>query len=631
MNTQSRTEAHKVFADLYRKSRPPEHQQLVDDAIKKSNDVFIRIDLIQKVDEDYNKKLKENTLEIKKENRDRSQNRVARSRQEERTVSGELSSSKNKSKKKKEVQQVATPGGGFLSTLFGLNNNITKFAKETGTIELGLFGRNPTISSNVEKIFKYLKEDQIIATIQALKLCEQQGWRIWNPLIYNVVNNFNRFFNAFISLDSLFLDRISPEVFLDRSLKMQMYYVRLLSRNDSRDIILENVPEMVKQDEKLSTKLPLILSGLSYGLSLETVRPKMSEAISAFYIVVHKKMMGWDDVTKILSVPPINTSKYQASQEISKEVELTISRISDEITTKLQKREEIVALRTRYFKIDDKGKISFDFLNQVIEDYFTHHYPENMNTEGIKSQYKTMPHRLLYLLLRDFQSVFVSLLEGYVKVGDKNNQTDVTLVQPGLFKSEIETINTIIRTIDAFNRKYPSFQYSFPQFSKDFQQGATDQIANNIISVLTEASEFFGEFAGKINIIVENHLLAKQYEAAGQLNDKIYSTKEKVIEDIKILHRFLPHYDSRMVTRDRINGMMLIDIFINMAKLLYNYALIFKDKTTTHRLTQNKKIEDDLAKLNIEFERLTGKPYDVSKLELKTETDTEINDDFGNE
>lgn len=625
MNTQSRTEAHKVFADLYRKSRPPEHQQLIDDAIKKSNDVFIRIDLIQKIDEDYGKKLKAENQEPKKEIK----NRPAKSRQEDRTISGETAA-KREVRKKKETQQAApSPGGGFLSNLFGLNNNITKFAKDSGAIDLGLFGRNPTISNNVEKVFKYLKEDQILATIQALRLCEQQGWRIWNPLIYNVINNFNRFFNAFISLDSLFLDRISPEVFLDRSLKMQMYYVRLLSRNDCRDIILENVPEMVKQDEKLSTKLPLILSSLSYALSLESVRPKMSDTIAAFYIVVHKRMMSWEDITKSLAVPPINTSKYQASQEISKEVELTIARISDEISTKLQKREEVVGLRTRYFKIDDNGKISFDFLNLVIEDYFTHHYPENMNTEGIKSQYKTMPHKLLYLLLRDFQSVFISLLEGYVKVGDKNNQTDVILISPGVFKSEIETINTIIRTIDAFNRKYPSFQYSFPQFSKDFQQGATDQIANNIISVLTEASEFFGQFAGKINIIVENHLLAKQYEAAGQLNDKIYSTKEKVIEDIRILHRFLPHYDSRMFTRDRINGMMLIDVFINMAKLLYNYALIFKDKTTTFKLTQNKRIEDDLAKLNLEFERLTGKPFDVSKLEIRADTDSEISDSIG--
>jgi hypothetical protein len=35
MNSFSRTEAHKVFADLYRKARSPEHQQLIDDVIFK--------------------------------------------------------------------------------------------------------------------------------------------------------------------------------------------------------------------------------------------------------------------------------------------------------------------------------------------------------------------------------------------------------------------------------------------------------------------------------------------------------------------------------------------------------------------------------------------------------------------
>ena len=56
MNPASRTEAHKVFASLYRKKRSPEHQQLIDDAITRSNDVFIRIDLIKKIDEDQEKK-----------------------------------------------------------------------------------------------------------------------------------------------------------------------------------------------------------------------------------------------------------------------------------------------------------------------------------------------------------------------------------------------------------------------------------------------------------------------------------------------------------------------------------------------------------------------------------------------
>ncbi len=54
----SRTEAHKIFANLYRKQRTAEHQAQVDEIITRSNDVFIRIDLIKKLDEEFEKKEK---------------------------------------------------------------------------------------------------------------------------------------------------------------------------------------------------------------------------------------------------------------------------------------------------------------------------------------------------------------------------------------------------------------------------------------------------------------------------------------------------------------------------------------------------------------------------------------------
>ncbi len=57
----SRTDAHKTFADLYRKQRSPEHQEQIDEVIQKSNDIFIRIDLMKKVDEEFEKKKQEET------------------------------------------------------------------------------------------------------------------------------------------------------------------------------------------------------------------------------------------------------------------------------------------------------------------------------------------------------------------------------------------------------------------------------------------------------------------------------------------------------------------------------------------------------------------------------------------
>lgn len=620
MTPVSRTEAHKVFADLYRKTRTLEHQQLIDEAILKSNDVFIRIDLIRKVDEDYenkNKPKKEDSRDRglpekeqpKREVVSRSVTPDPKPKRSSDLVTIDSAKQKQNPARKKAIEQ--RQGGGLLAGLFGGGNNanssIGKFAKETGTIDIGLFGRNPAISNNVEKIFRGLKEDVLIPTIQALRVSEQQGWRIWTPLVYNIINNFNKFFNAFASLDALILDKISADIFLERSLKMQMFYVRFLQRDDAKDIILSNLPDIVKMDEKLTPKLNKIMEGVNYALNLENNRPKLSDAITAFYIVAKKKMFTWPEIVADLRVPPIQEHKFQAAREIQKEVEITVAKISDDINTRTFKKEELQNLRSRYFSIDDKGKISFDFLNQVVDDYMAHHMPESAKSQTVKNSYKSQPHRLVYLLLRDLQTVYINVIEGYVRLGDKNQNQELLLIQPGLFRNEIDELNSLVRTIDNFNKKFPSFQYSFQQYGMDYSTGnaASDQIAGTIVQALQEASEFFGSFAGKLNIIVENHLMAKVTESKGKANDKIASTKDKVIEEVKIAQRFIPHHDKAVVAKERINGMKVEDVFIQFTKYLYNYAVIFKDPTTTSKLTAHRKIEQELIKLNKEYERLT--------------------------
>ncbi|TGM81445.1 hypothetical protein EHR01_01165 [Leptospira mtsangambouensis] len=621
MTPVSRTEAHRVFADLYRKTRTPEHQQLIDEAILKSNDVFIRIDLIRKVDEDYENKNKPK----KDDGRDRGLPEKEQPRREvlSRTSTPEpkpkrssdlvtIDSAKQKQNpaKKRVIEQ--RQGGGLLAGLFGggagsVNNSISKFGKDTGTIDIGLFGRNPTISNNVEKLFRGMKEDVLIPTIQALRVSEQQGWRIWTPLVYNIINNFNKFYNAFASLDALILDKISADIFLERSLKMQMFYVRFLQRSDANDIILSNLPDIVKMDDKLTPKLSKIMEGVNYAINLENTKPKLSDAITAFYIVAKKKMFTWPEIVSDLRVPAIQEHKFQAAREIQKEVEITVAKISDDINTRTFKKEELTNLRSRYFSIDDKGKISFDFLNVVVDDFMAHHMPESAKSQTVKNSYKSQPHRLVYLLLRDLQTVYINLIEGYVRLGDKNQNQELLLIQPGLFRNEIDQLNSLVRTIDNFNKKFPSFQYSFQQYGMDYSTGnaANDQIAGTIVQALQEASEFFGSFAGKLNIIVENHLMAKATESKGKVNDKIVSTKDKVIEEVKIAQRFIPHFDKMVVAKERINGLKVEDVFIQFTKYLYNYAVIFKDPATTSKLTAHRKIEQELIKLNKEYERLT--------------------------
>lgn len=608
MSLNSRTDAHKIFADLYRKQRSPEHQEQIDEVIQKSNDIFIRIDLMKKVDEDFEKKKQEDNK--KSDDEDKSKRNSEKASASARTAP-------KQSQQKKNDAAASAAGIGFLANLFGGNAAINKFAKDTGTIDVGFLGRKLQIAPGVQNLFKFLKEDQIIATIQALRFCEQQGWRYWKPLVYNVVLNFNKLLNSIISLDSLFIDQISPEIFLNRATKLELYYARHLSREDSKDIIMTQVPELIRKDEKLVPRMPQIMAGLTYGLNLESGRPRMTDAIRAFHIVATKRMISWEEIVQQLNVPPINETKFQGSSDIIKEVETTLIRLADDIQTRLNRKEELQNLRERYFRIDDKGRMNFDFLNQIVDDYFENHVPENMQSASIKSAFKGTPHKLMYLLLRDFQASYAPILEGTVKIGSKNQSRDVIIMLPGLFKSDIEQINNLLRLLDAFNKKYPSFQYSFATYNEHTTSsaGVEDQITQNLLKLLGDAAGFMGKFAEKLNILVENHLLARQYESAGKLNDRVLVSKEKVIEEIKILHRFIPYYDSTVVSGNRLNGKTLDFVFLEMAKLLYNYSVIYKDKATITKLTLHKKIETELSALMKEYERLAGKEYETTRME----------------
>ncbi|MGJ4754110.1 hypothetical protein [Leptospira kmetyi] len=607
MSLNSRTDAHKIFADLYRKQRSPEHQEQIDEVIQKSNDIFIRIDLMKKVDEEFEKKRQDENK--KSEDEEKSKRQSDKSAGASKTAA--------KPARRTETNSGGGAGIGFLANLFGGNPAINKFAKDSGTIDVGFLGRKLQIAPGVQNLFKFLKEDQIIATIQALRFCEQQGWRYWKPLVYNVVLNFNKLLNSIISLDSLFIDQISPEIFLNRATKLELYYARHLSREDSKDIIITQVPELIRKDEKLVPRMPQIMAGLSYGLNLENGRPRMSDAIRAFHIVATKRMITWEEIVQQLNVPPINETKFQGSSDIIKEVETTLIRLADDIQTRLNRKEELQSLRERYFRIDDKGRMNFDFLNLIVDDYFENHVPENMQSASIKSSFKGTPHKLMYLLLRDFQASYAPILEGTVKVGTKNQSRDVIIMLPGLFKGDIEQINNLLRLLDAFNKKYPSFQYSFATYNEHTTSttGVEDQITQNLLKLLGDAAGFMGKFAEKINIIVENHLLAKQYESTGKLNERVLVSKEKVIEEIKILHRFIPYCDSTVVSGNRLNGKTLDFVFLEMAKLLYNYAVIYKDKSTITKLTLHKKIDTELGSLMKEYERLAGKPYETTRSE----------------
>jgi len=61
----TRTQAHKLFGELYNKPRPPELQKQVDEIVNRYSDIYVRIKKIHELDQKYQEQQKK---ELPKDN-----------------------------------------------------------------------------------------------------------------------------------------------------------------------------------------------------------------------------------------------------------------------------------------------------------------------------------------------------------------------------------------------------------------------------------------------------------------------------------------------------------------------------------------------------------------------------------
>jgi hypothetical protein len=607
---QSRTEAHKEFAKLYRKQRSEELQQKVNEAIGRTNDVFIRIDLIKKIDEESEK------LQSQERIKDRDKDEV-QPHKIRRSLTNEVVSSVNTLKKEdlvKETKPVKKeePAGNLFANLFSTSaSSISDFAKQTGTLDIALLTRKPSISEAVKKIFRTLSEMEILSTITAFKYAEQIGWKIWPHLVYNIVNNFGKFFNAFVSLDSLFRDDVSVDIFLAKSQKMQMYYIRHIHQEDAKNIIFTNLMALVKQDKKLQPREREITSALEYTLNLQEKKPSFTDAICAFYIVDKKKLIQWKDIELKLRVAPIKDNQYSAPAPVMKQIILTYTKLKHDIDENVSIIKQVDNLKKMYFHLQKDGKINFDFINNIINAYIEQIYPEHVRKAELFSSLKSSPHILLQILLRDLHNTYLDLLNNFLKAKDSEHSEvkEIRTLSVDLFYADIERLLSFMRTLENFNRQYSSFQYSFQTFNKDIISGSQDPVEAQVLKLIHEAAALFGILAKKLNIIVQNHKAALVLLEKGEVSEKLQESQTKEIEELKMLPRFLPAADFLLVSKNRLNGRKIFDLYIELTSHLYNYAVLYKDRAILDELTIRNKIEAKIQAINKDYMRLTGVSY----------------------
>ncbi|MEM7180456.1 MAG: hypothetical protein AAF518_06060 [Spirochaetota bacterium] len=598
MSTKTRAEAHKHFGSLYRKQRSEEHQKKVDEILAKTSDIFIRIDLIEKLDKEYFNHKRYDLIEDEPKDKE---GKKTSSKQN-------LQKPSKESEEKTQTNTNNTSGGGLLGGLFGSGgtNEISKFAKDTKALEMSLITRKPSISPEVQKVFRGLNEDRIISVITTLNYCEKVGWKYWNHRTYNVIMNFKRFFTSFISLDSLFIDEISPEVFLEKSIKMQMYYIRHLEFPESSDIIMSNLPVLIQKSKSLSQKRTFIMEGLKYGLNLEKRNPKLTDCICAFHIIKNKKMVHWNDVKKMLKVPAIETNRFTAPPTVDSQIKLAVRSVKSKIREKLEVLKDADEIKTRYFQFDESGKMKYDFLYTITDDYLKSFHSEPHKVIEIRKSYLTNPHKLLHLLCRDLQSTYFGLIEGYIKI-ENTDSIDTLIFNKDLFHTEMEQINYLIRNLDEFNRKYSSFQYSFKAFTKHMAKGSSsnDQIEDDVLKLISKISKVFTLLGRKCNVILNNHMDAMESPE----QEALMTEKNDPIENFKIQPRYIPYHDSKVKTDGRVNGYTIQQLFMEMTKLFLNYAAIFRESSIMQEISANKKMQRELNSHYAEYKRLTGFDY----------------------
>lgn len=112
---------------------------------------------------------------------------------------------------------------------------------------------------------------------------------------------------------------------------------------------MKKLPALIRTEAKLSSKIEPILTGLNYGLSLESRKPSLTDAIVAFHIVMTKKFVSWQEIEKTLNVSVIDERKFNATSEVSEQIELATAKLSNDIQSKINIKDELDFLRKNYF------------------------------------------------------------------------------------------------------------------------------------------------------------------------------------------------------------------------------------------------------------------------------------------
>ncbi|MBW7858330.1 MAG: hypothetical protein H3C43_08570 [Leptonema sp. (in: Bacteria)] len=572
----TRTKAHLLFGELYSKSRPADVQEKIDRAIEGISDIYVRIQKIQEIDEQFR-------------NVDKPDNSpIARSKSN--------GGGKKRSNSTPALKPNSSSGPGLLSFLFG-KGDITAWGKKTGTIVTGLFGFNQSLSSQVPRSFNAIPDQQIVELLKAMRYFIARGWESFAPAQYNSIVTAYQFFEEYLKADLLFRKREPNSTLLTQTIKMQVLYSQLLKFENFGNFFQNELVEYLRGEEDFGDVSADLESGIESFLGFESRRPRLTDCLLAFYVIDRKKLFSWNDLVSELKVGLPVTDRYRAPDKVQKTIQQRIEKLQNEIRFRKDAMQEISFIRENYFKIDERGKANVDFLQNVVKDVLSRTSSEHrISPEYLKATISE-PHRLLSTLLKDIDLNFVQLLSSAVNVQKEDGAGQVVIFKPTVFKAELDLLNEVQLDMNEFLKRFRNIQFSFSMYIAATKGDKTDQPSQVFLPITKKSCRLFSAIQSKIRSVITAHRKTEEIEKAGHLKEAMQRTHSLAIEAVNDEERFIPWADALVLDSGRFNQKSVIDVLDDMVRSLYNYLFVYRDPGLLDALNSTPRLKSELGLL----------------------------------
>lgn len=575
----TRTKAHLLFGELYSKSRPSEIQEKIDRAIEGISDIYVRIQKIQEIDEQFRGVETVDNLQI------------SRSKQTSNNTSNNKKRSNNSTSKSK-----SSSGPGILSFLFG-KSDIAAWGKKTGTIVTGLFGLNQSLSSQVPRAFNAISDQQIVELLKAMRYFIARGWESFAPAQYNSIVTAYQFFEEYLKADLLFRKREQNSTLLTQTIKMQVLYSQLLKFENFSSFFQNDFVEYLRSEEDFGDVSADLEAGITSFSGFESRRPRLTDCLLAFYVIDRKKLFSWNNLLAELQVGAPVTERYRAPDKVQKTIQHRIEKLQNEIRFRKDAIEEVNYIRENYFKIDERGKANVDFLQNVVKDVLTRtSSDQRISAEYLKATISE-PHRLLSALLKDIDLNFVQILSSAVNVQKADGPGQVVIFKPTVFKAELDLLNEVQLDMAEFLKRFRNNQFSFSMYIATTKGDKTDQPSQVFQPIASKSCRLFSAIQGKIRSVITSHKHTEEKEKTGHLKEAIQRTHSIAIEAIDGEERFIPWSTALVLDSGRFNQKSVIDVLDEMVRSLYNYLFVYRDPALLEALNSTSRLKSELGLL----------------------------------